>query len=222
MHCTYGYLVLALAFILLVIDTFSVVTRLLSYVGRSLEKGGKFSIRFFWNSVILGKGDSHVLGIDNAEYINLVADEPDLDLDEVLKSNIHHNRRFVASSDAESIHEIETTQWVNSVQRHSEDSPETPVSEYTLVGRLFSRGSQHSDDTVQEHVRFTPDTPLSHRLGRLVFATVERSLVLAGFAQLMHGVVIYAGGCRENYINGCLAHMISKFGFGPTSPICMN
>ena len=207
MHCTYGYLVLALAFSLSVIDTFTAATRLFSYV-RSMEGGGKFSIRSFWNSVILGKEDYHVFGMSNAEYINLVADEP-RDLDENFKSNVHHNHR--TTTDSESIHEDETAQWVNDVRCHSEDSPETPVSDSTLVSRHFSRGcSQHSDDTVQEQVRFTDNTPPLRRLGKLVFMTVERVLVFAGFAQSMHGVVIYTGGCRENYINGCLAHMISK------------
>jgi hypothetical protein len=206
MHCTYGYLVLALAFSLSVIDTFAAATRLFSYV-RSMERGAMFSIRSFWNSVILGKEDYHVFGMSNAEYINLVADEPGVD--ENLKSNVHHNRRIVTTTDAESIHEDETAQWVNDV-RHSEDSPETPASDSTLVGRHFSRGSQHSDDAIQEQARFADNTPFSRRLGKLVFATVERALVLAGFAQLMHGVIIYTGGCRETYLNGCLAHIISK------------
>lgn len=207
MHCTYGYLVLALAFTLSVIDTFAAATRLYSYI-RSMERGGKFSIRSFWNSVIIGKENSHVFGTSHAEYINLVVDEPEEDLEENLKSNVHHNGRIVTTG-AETIHEDETAQWVNNVGRHSEDSPETPVSDSTLVGRRFSRGSQHSDDTtVQEQARFTDNISLSRRLGKLVFATVERTLVLAGFAQLMHGVVIYTGGCREHYLNGCLAHII--------------
>ena len=203
MHCTFGYLILALAFTLSVIDTFAVASRLFSYV-RSMEKGGKFSVRSFWDCVILGKEDYHVFGISNAEYINLVADEPG-DLDENLKSNVH----------AESIREDETAQWVNDVQCHSDDSPEAPASESTLIERRFSRGSQNSDDTVHEQVRFANNSSLSRRLGILVFATAERTLVFAGFAQLMHGVVIYTGGCRETYLNGCLAHIISKF-----CPIC--
>lgn len=208
MHCTCGYLVLAVAFSLSVIDTFAAATRLFSYI-RSMERGGKFSIRSFWNSVILDKENSHVFGTSHIEFINLVADKPG-DPEESLKSNVHHNGRIVATG-AETIHEDETAQWVNDVGRHSEDSPETLASDSTLVGRRFSRGSQHSDDTtVHEQVRFTNNIPLSRRLGKLVFATVERTLVLAGFAQLMHGVVIYTGGCRENYLNGCLAHIISK------------
>lgn len=208
MHCTYGYLVLALALTLSVIDTLAAATRLVSYI-RSMERGGKFSIRTFWNFVILGKENGHVFGTSHTEYINLAADEPaDADLEESLKSNVHHNGRIVATC-AETIHDDETAQWVNDVGCHSEDSPETPVSDCTLVSR---RGSQHSDDTtVQDQVRFTNNIPLSRRLGKLVFATAERTLVLAGFAQLMHGVVIYTGGCRENYLNGCLAHIISKF-----------
>ncbi|KAH9173450.1 hypothetical protein EDB89DRAFT_2157570 [Lactarius sanguifluus] len=202
MHCTYGYLVLALAFTLSAIDAFAAATRLLSYF-RSMERGGKFSIRSFWNSVVLGKGDGHVFRMSNAEYINLVADEPG-DLDEDPKFNVH-NRRVVATN-VGSIHEDETAQWVNDVRHHSEDLPETPTSDYTLVGHRFSRGSQHSDDTVRE--QFANNVSLSRRLGKLVFATSERTLVLAGFAQLMHGVVIYSGGCRENYLNGCLAHII--------------
>ena len=213
MHCTYGYLVLVLAFTLSVVDAFSAATRLVSFI-RSMERGGKFSIRSFWNYVILGKEDAHVSGASNAQYINLVADEPEDLEEETLKYNVHHNRRGVATID---IHEDETAQWVNNVQRHSEDSPETPASDSTLVGRRrFSRGSQNSDDTTREQVRFTDNIPLSRRLGKLAFATTERALVLAGFAQLMHGVIIYTGGCREKYINGCLAHVISKFRHNPS------
>lgn len=188
MHCTYGYLVLALAFTLSAIDTFAVATRFFSYV-RSMERGGKSSILSFWNFVILGKEDCHVFGMSNAEYINLVTDEPG-DLDENLKFN------------------DETAQWANNVRRHPEDSPETSASDYTLVGHRFSRGSQHSDDTVQERVQYNDSTPWSRRLGKLAFTIAERTLVLAGFAQLMHGVVIYTGACREDYLNACLAHII--------------
>lgn len=80
---------------------------------------------------------------------------------------------------------------------------------------------------------------LLQQIGTGVFATVERSLVVAGFGQLILGVVIYTGecspkpidigylihicpgGCRGNYTNGCLAHLISKHGatFLPSSPL---
>ena len=48
-------------------------------------------------------------------------------------------------------------------------------------------------------------------VGQAAFATAERSLVFAGLMQVTTGIVVYTGGCRGNYINGCLAHLISEY-----------
>ncbi|KAI0254928.1 hypothetical protein BJV78DRAFT_886943 [Lactifluus subvellereus] len=206
-HCTYGYLVLVLAFTLSAIDLFACASRLFSYV-RSIERGGKLSIRSFWNFVILDQEDNHVLGINNAEYTRLIVGEVE-ELDVNLKTRVHRNRRVVAAAtgDANS-HDDETAQWVNKVRYDTVDLAESPTSDHTLVGHRFSRSSQHTDDALPDQDSSAKSTSFPRRLRQLLFGTLERFLVFAGFAQLMHGVVIYTGGCRENYLNGCLAHII--------------
>lgn len=75
------------------------------------------------------------------------------------------------------------------------------------------RSSRHSDETLRD-VLVTPlrlpKQPLLYRISRTAYATLERALVFAGFAMILSGVVIYTGGCRDNYVNNCLAHLISK------------
>ncbi|KAF8484542.1 hypothetical protein DFH94DRAFT_623650 [Russula ochroleuca] len=201
MHCSNGYLVLALAFTLSAIDLFAGVGRVFSYV-----RDRELSFRSFWNRVILSQGGDHVSGITNPEYTSLVMEESE-EL-EIPKTRAYRGHRFVAATTGDAnIHE--THQWVNKVRLSTEALPESPVYD-TFAGHRFSRDSQDSDDTLQDqdqdHV--VKDIPLSRRVGQVVFGTLQRFLVFAGFAQLMHGIVIYTGGCRGNYLNGCLAHII--------------
>jgi len=49
---------------------------------------------------------------------------------------------------------------------------------------------------------------LLHRILQAAYATLERVLVFAAFAMLLSGIIIYTGGCRNSYINNCLAHLI--------------
>ncbi|KAH9994092.1 hypothetical protein BJV74DRAFT_770557 [Russula compacta] len=206
MHCTHGYLVLALAFTLSAIDVFAVAGRVFSYV-RTIERDGGFSVRSFWYSVILSQGNSHVRGINPAEYTSLVVEEPE-ELEEIPTTTyVWRDHRFVPAADNANMHE-ETAQWSDKVPHDTEDVPETPASDRTFVNRRSSRGSQHSDDTLQDKDHVVENIFLSHRLGQVLFGTLQRFLVFAGFAQFMHGIVIYTGGCRGNYLNGCLAHII--------------
>ena len=77
------------------------------------------------------------------------------------------------------------------------------------------RGHKSSRSSSSERTLFNkpdspdPDTTKIHRIGQAVFATLERALVFSGFGQLLTGVVVYTGGCRLYFINGCLAHLIS-------------
>ncbi|KAF7352908.1 hypothetical protein MVEN_01258100 [Mycena venus] len=74
-------------------------------------------------------------------------------------------------------------------------------------GTLFGPPSPHSEETLHE-IHFPPRISLLRRIGRAAFATAERALVVAGFGLLLSGIVVYTGGCRQHYINGCLAHLI--------------
>jgi hypothetical protein len=209
MHCSYGYLVLALAFTLSAIDLSAGTSRVLSYVW-SIERDG-FSFRSFWNRVkLLSQRADHVSDIRNAEYTSLVTEESE-GLEEIPKTGAYRNS-FIAPTDDAIMHDDETQQWVDEVRLDAEALPESPTSDRTFVGHRhrFSRDSQHSDDTLQDQDCVVKVVPLSRRVGSLAFETLERFLVFAGFAQVMHGVVIYTGGCRGYYLNGCLAHIISE------------
>jgi hypothetical protein len=146
----------------------------------------------------------------NAEYTSLVTEESE-GLEEIPKTGAYRNR-FISATDDAIMHDDET-QWVGEVRLDTEVLPESPISDRTFVGHRhrFSRDSEHSDDTLQDQDCVVKVIPLSRRVGSLAFGTLERFLVFAGFAQVMHGVVIYTGGCREYYVNGCLAHIISEF-----------
>jgi hypothetical protein len=128
------------------------------------------------------------------------------ELEGIPKTSAYRDHQFVAATtDDANIHDDETHRWVDKVRRNTE-----PVFDRTFVGHRFSRDSQHSDDTLQDQDHVVKDIPLSRRVGQVAFGTLQRFLVFAGFAQLMHGIVIYTGGCREKYLNGCLAHIISE------------
>ncbi|KAK7036350.1 hypothetical protein R3P38DRAFT_3485352 [Favolaschia claudopus] len=93
--------------------------------------------------------------------------------------------------------------------KQSRDSYDVPDSIHT------SRSSSpHSEATLHD-VRISSSRgsiscgiSLLRRVGRGAFAATERALVIAGFAMLLSGIVIYTGGCREKYFTGCLAHLI--------------
>ncbi|KAK7061601.1 hypothetical protein R3P38DRAFT_2830402 [Favolaschia claudopus] len=93
-------------------------------------------------------------------------------------------------------HRGNTEQWANHVRSHSTMSD----------GTLFGPSSPHSEATLHDvHIsssQISSKISLLRRLGRAAFAATERALVFAGFAMLLTGIVIYTGGCRENYING--------------------
>ncbi|EMD40617.1 hypothetical protein CERSUDRAFT_148812 [Gelatoporia subvermispora B] len=192
----YGWLLFAVA--LSTLDVFAGVVRLVSYV-RAIRKGEeKFSFKGSWNTVVLGR-DSHYPA-DSAEYANLV-NEADLDDIELKTRDVE---------DAEPIH-TEAGEWANDDAHHG--SPRSAVSERTVFGNHSPR---HSDDTLHD---LPPHTfavlpsisnkrSLLKKIGRTVFATAERVLVFAGFMQVLTGIVVYTGGCRGNFINGCLAHLI--------------
>lgn len=107
----------------------------------------------------------------------------------------------------------------------------------TSEGTLFHnpharspRGSHHSDDTLHDiglglgapgpasghgpsSVYVSPPAAkrsLLQQIGSGTFATTERVLVFMGYMQALTGIVTYTGGCRDSYVNGCLAHLISK------------
>ena len=89
------------------------------------------------------------------------------------------------------------------------------LSEHVVFDADSSRSSRHSDDTLRDIIVTAipvPKQPWLRRISQFVYATLERSLLFAAFGVVLSGVVVYTGGCRDSYINGCLAHLISKNG----------
>ncbi|GAA5963573.1 hypothetical protein JCM8115_002035 [Rhodotorula mucilaginosa] len=68
----------------------------------------------------------------------------------------------------------------------------------------------HSDE-VYWHGESTAPPSAGQRVRKwtsLVLAAAERSLILLAYIQVCSGIAVWTGSCRENYLNGCLAHII--------------
>ncbi|KAH8830714.1 cytoplasmic protein [Flagelloscypha sp. PMI_526] len=77
----------------------------------------------------------------------------------------------------------------------------------------YSARSRSSEDTLHDNihhhaVKKTLKLSFVVRVKNFVIGLSERVLVFLGFAMLISGIVVYSGGCRGNYLNGCLAHLI--------------
>lgn len=173
-----------------------------------------FGFKGFWRTVILGREE--LAAGSSAEYAGLVAEPEEYEypkLEAVDQTEPLHVRRNQAMQplqmqDLDSM-EQHTMHWANDVHRHSH--ARSAASDRTFVD-IHSPQKQYSDDTlhgVDHDETVIPKSPLMLRVGRIIVYTIERALVFAGFVQLLSGIVVYTGGCRENYVNGCLAHLIS-------------
>nr|GAT54011.1 predicted protein [Mycena chlorophos] len=140
----------------------------------------QYSLRGFVDALL---GRVRVNGGDSAEYIGLVA-EPETPRDH------DHDETY------EDFQHGDTEQWANHVRRHS------TMSEGTVFGPHSPRFDKGS------HEWSVPKISLLSRVGSAVFGTAERILVVAGLGLVLTGIVTYTGGCRQNYVNGCLAHLI--------------
>ncbi|KAF8640010.1 hypothetical protein AX17_001254 [Amanita inopinata Kibby_2008] len=181
-HAPHGWLVLCLAVFLTVIDVFAGLRRCIAYF-RSEEK---LHLKTFWQAVVLNK-DVDAKAVE-AEYTNLVVQEPE-------EYETHETSRF-----------NDRAQWSIDVPRHNRQS--STASD----GTIFDSHSPNKSEDVIHPIK-TRNHPHSKasllaRVGNLAFSVTERILVFAGLLQLLTGIAIYTGGCRENYVNGCLAHLI--------------
>lgn len=163
---------LSLAVLLSVIDILAAIRRCISFV----RSDGPKSFKLFWNWVVLNK-DIDRLG-RGPEYTGLVLEEPEeLELPKISQDS---------DDDGDP---RETAQWANDVHNHRRNY--SLASEGTVFG---SRSPTHSDITLQEKFRRSVTSKsLIHRMGNGAFAVVERFLVIAGFAQVLTGIVIYTG-----------------------------
>ncbi|KZT12846.1 uncharacterized protein LAESUDRAFT_808371 [Laetiporus sulphureus 93-53] len=229
-HASQGYGWLAFAVLLSTLDVVAMVVRLITYV-RSIQQGEeKFGFKSSWSYIVLGREEGR-LGV-SAEYTGLVADEEELNDAELKVNDVEsveadseplHERRNRPMQPIRTVFDVdeaahghdgdtETAEWANDVRRHRREPsyPQSAASERTLYGPHSPR---RSNDTLADLANGSWLAGLNKRtllrnMGRVAFATSERVLVFAGFMQVTTGIVTYTGGCRQNYINGCLAHLI--------------
>ncbi|GJE84477.1 hypothetical protein PsYK624_005530 [Phanerochaete sordida] len=224
-HGSQGYFFLFVAAAISALDLIALGGRLVSYV-KSIRNGEeRFALKACWNTVVLDR--EAAVRAEAAEYTGLVSEEPgefeaaelkarELEDDDAAEAEPIHVRRaqFMAPIDTALSPRSSTedhAQWVNNAPPRAV-YPQSANSERTVFDHSHSpRGSVHSDETLHENVYASLKSSryaIFKKIGRGVFATVERTLVFAGYMQVITGTVIYTGGCRENYINGCLAHLI--------------
>ncbi|KZT65982.1 hypothetical protein DAEQUDRAFT_656073, partial [Daedalea quercina L-15889] len=192
-HSSQGYGWLVFAAVLSIVDGLTIILRAWHYIVAIRRGEERFSIKSAWTTIVRGRDE---LGVHlSSEYTNLVA-EDELEAAELKTREIDDHE--------------ETAQWANSVPRHARQPsyPQSAASERTLFGPHSPRDS---DDTL--HVPgpwYAKDNRawFVKKVGRAAFGTSERVLVFAGFMQVLTGIVTYTGGCRQNWINGCLAHLI--------------
>ncbi len=172
-HGKHGYMILVLSILLSFIDILSATRRFISFIRSSEPK----SFKLFWSWVVLNK-DINYLG-SGPEYTGLVVEE----LEELEPHKISQG------CPADGVHR-ETAQWANDVHSHRQNF--SLVSEGTIFD---SRSPTHSEITLQD-TRFRRNAKprgLIHRIGSSIFAVLERFLVVAGFSQLLTGIVVYTG-----------------------------
>ncbi|KAF7356185.1 hypothetical protein MVEN_00949800 [Mycena venus] len=118
----------------------------------------------------------------DSEYVGLIGGADGLDSVDGAKIT-HHAYHDLDNEDSDQ--ELESTELENHVRLNSVFSSSAPLG--PTAARLI---------------------PILRRIAGAVYSIAERILFFAGFALLLSGVVVYTGGCRQNYINGCLAHLI--------------
>ncbi|KAG6887273.1 hypothetical protein C0992_013034, partial [Termitomyces sp. T32_za158] len=197
-HTLQGYLTLLVAFSLSAIDVLAVLRRIFSFF-RSRKL---FTVKAFWQTAILGRKNDH--DQYSVEYSGLVGEAEDFE-----ESKISLSSPDRQSGDLDPIEEYtgDTAQWASNVHHHRHHyRKHSTASERTLFGNTSPSRSLDQIQQVKGNVNSA--VGLLQRAGKGCFVVVERFLVFAGLWQTLLGIVIYTGGCRGNYVNGCLAHLI--------------
>jgi len=191
-HGSQGYLVILLSLTLTMIDGFAIFCRIIAF----FRNGEQFSIKAFWKSAILGQ-EQFSFG---PEYEGLVSEEADrFDKETALSPDSDSAELDVRRQDFQ----MDTARWANDVH-HQHSRRQSAASDGTLYG---SPTCTRSVDKLEDS-KSTSKVDLLRQIGNGAFAVLERVLVFAALSQLLSGVVVYTGGCRESYINNCLAHLI--------------
>lgn len=185
-----------LASIIPIIDAFGSIKSLVT----SLRTGEKLSIRLIKSALL----DPHPHPQTSA-YTGLnLHDEPEEyetavlrgEDEEFEKQRPRHERQF--SSDT----------FVNDDHHHHPQK-----SSRMSITSDFSESTARDSPTMWRAPAWNTEeqrpTSFLARFGHSAFIASERLLIFGAFIALQTGAVTYTGICREKYINGCLAHLIS-------------
>ena len=176
-------------------DAISLVRRFIHF----LRSNHPLALKLFWQSVILAREPPSKRSAP--EHASLIQEPTEFEQMELLPPSPHRSQ-----SEPDTPTDF-TTQWANNVRNHRHSH--SGSSDATLFD-LQSPTSKFSQDTRHDFAYdVQPKVPLFKRLAAVAFLLAEYSAVLAGFGLLLTGIVVYTGACRENYINGCMAHLIS-------------
>lgn len=181
-------MIILVAISLSAIDIVSTARRLLGFV-----KQPNKSLKGFWRCLM----NKQVEIMKTTEYDALIPSEPEnskiprdsVELDDFERNNV--------------VDDHETGQWADAMRQHHRH--------YSInsEGTLFEPHSPtHSEDTLHDFkVRQKVVSSLLSLVGQAAFAVVERSIVLAGFGQLLIGIVTYTG--KAFHFLSCLLNSLS-------------
>ncbi|KAF8153570.1 hypothetical protein K438DRAFT_371426 [Mycena galopus ATCC 62051] len=183
-HATHGYRILAVALSLTLIDTLGALKSLFTFI-RSAEH---YTLKGIAHALLRGEDADDASA---PECIPLIGEEADF------AEGRKENRRSYDVPDTHHFH-IFTSPPLSNVQTSM-----SPISNETLP-----ESSGRRLEEILHGTHFQPRFSLLRRIGRAAFSVTERALLFGGFAQVLTGIVIYTGGCRRNYLNGCVGHLI--------------
>ncbi|KAJ7851271.1 hypothetical protein B0H14DRAFT_3866382 [Mycena olivaceomarginata] len=186
-HASQSYKIFAVALVLTLIDTLGALRRVVTYLRGEKQYTLKGIVRALW-----GREDCELRV--RPEYIALISEAP-----ESIDNPIENCQSF----DAPHSHYAKDFNRKDPGQRGNHLRTYSNVSD----GTLLDPSSPNFEET-QHDITLSPRISLLCRIGRATYSATERVLVLAGFAMLLSGIVVYTGGCRERYFDGCLAHLI--------------
>ncbi|KAL4075983.1 hypothetical protein J3A83DRAFT_4357115 [Scleroderma citrinum] len=207
-HASHGYLVILSSLVLSAVDTVAFFIRLYEFARSSR----KLAVKSFWHEIVLGREayDS------SSNYTGLNAEDPD-EYDEIKPLGTMSPQGSHAQTDRPAVN-IETQNlddqypaaWSNETTQPGHRSTYSAASDRTVFAIDSPRDPRHSDETLRDVLLQLPPRPRKpvQQVLAVAYATLERLLVFAAFGMILTGIVVYSGGCRNNYINGCLAHLI--------------
>ena len=175
-HGKQSYVIIFITVLLSILDIVSAVRRLIRFI-----RGPTRTLKEFY-AVVIKNGDRIGDKTTTPEYIGLISDEPQ----ELGTVEGKVDERDSDEMDEVHLDQSRTSRWANSVHHHQRHF--STISDRTHVN---VRSPSGSETTLQE--RFSTRRTLLHRIGETAFTVVERSLVVAGFAQLLNGIVVYTG-----------------------------